>query len=211
MDRHVKISGVNIGMSKAEAWDILKDKGFTCGPNYISNPKTISFAGSLVRITFSFDESFVIRKIFILWSAKDFHPRGCLSDVDNVYNAYEKYFNEMFPIREKVHSKLMKYVDLYNHIHLCKQKAGDGDASRFECVHISITDFIDHLEYKDKDIVLYARNSYITRSEGCPTETQSNSQKKFKKVDNKNLLFFASLNTFLKIALAVLIFIVGLL
>lgn len=174
MERHIKIEGICVGMSKAEAWDVLKGKAFKCEPNAISTMGTTSFCGAQVSITYMFDSAFKINRIFILWNKKDFREgsiigRVSLNDMDSVYGAFVNYFMPIMPVKEinnKTYSKQCEYIDLYNCVKVYKQDSRDEGNPKFDCVTINITDFIDNLNEGDRDLVSYARNSFTMRAFG---------------------------------------------
>ena len=170
MSNHIKINGVCVGMTKSEAWDLLQPLHvYKCEPMSISTIGTTSFAGAQVSITYLFDSSFVINKIHILWTKKEFREGSLIgkvskNDLGSVYASFTNYFDAILPAKErgaKIYSKDATYMDLYNHVYVSKQDARDEGNPKFECVLVQLTDFIDHLDKDDKDKVRYARNLFI--------------------------------------------------
>lgn len=174
MERHIKIEGVCVGMSKAEAWDILKDRAFKCEPKAISTMGTTSFCRAQVSITYMFDSAFKINRIFILWNKKEFRDSSIigkvsLNDMDSVYGAFVNYFMPIMPVKEinnKTYSKQCEYIDLYNSVKVCKQDSRDEGNPKFDCVTINIIDFTEKLKEEDRSLVSYARNSFALRTYG---------------------------------------------
>ena len=170
MSNHIKINGVCVGMTKSEAWDLLQPLHvYKCEPMSISTIGTTDFAGAQVSINYLFDSSFVINKIHILWTKKEFREGSLIgkvskNDLGSVYASFTNYFNAILPAKErgaKIYSKDATYMDLYNHVYVSKQDARDEGNPKFECVLVQLTDFIDHLDKDDKDKVRYARNLFI--------------------------------------------------
>lgn len=161
-------------MSKSEAWDILKNRAFKCELKAISTMGTTSFCKAQVSITYMFDSSFKVYRIFILWSKKEFREgsiigKVSLNDMDSVYRAFVNHFMPIIPVREvhnQAYSKKCEYVDLYNSVSVYKQDSRDEGNPKFDCVTINITDFIDKLKEEDRNLVCCARNAFVLRSFG---------------------------------------------
>lgn len=165
MDRYIKVDGVCIGMSKAEAWDILKNKGYSCNPSCLSSKGTTLFAGINVTVSFSFDNLSKISKIFLLWDKKrELDDKN--KNLDTAFAALSTYFSSRVSMKSSESmgfSKRRTFIDLYNNITIYKQDSRDDGSPKYECVTVDIKDFIFTLDDKDKDLVEYARNSFIQR------------------------------------------------
>ena len=184
MSNHIKIYGVCVGMSKSEAWDILKNKGaFKCDPMAISTIGTIDFARAQVSINYMFDDELKVRRIFILWRKKELREGSridklSLNEINSVFVSFENYFNNIFPSKEKWHSHYNKYVDLYNYVSLTKQEKSNNEGDKsIECVTVNIQDFTFALDGKDKELVVFARNSYIKEIENSKIQVNEKPKK----------------------------------
>lgn len=174
MDHHVKIEGICVGMSKAEVWEILKNRAFKCELKSISTIGTTSFCKAQVSITYMFDSAFKVYRILILWTKKEFREGSIigkvnLNDMDSVYGAFVNHFMPIMPVKEvnnKIYSKQCEYVDLYNSVRVYKQDSRDEGNPKFDCVTINITDFTEKLNEEDRALVYYARNAFVLRSLG---------------------------------------------
>lgn len=186
METHIKIDGICVGMSKVDAWDILKEKGiYKCDPNAISTIGTTNFQGVQVSVMYSFNSRFVINKIRIMWTKKQYSESSRIgkiskNDLHSVYASFINYFGNILPVKgteSKIFSNNATYEDLYNHIHILKQDARDEGNPSFECVLITISDFVEHIkDESDRNDIIRARNAYILRGFG-DGYWQNNNQK----------------------------------
>lgn len=210
MSNHIKIYGVCVGMSKSEAWDILKNKGaFKCDPRAISTIGTTDFAKAQVSINYMFDDELKVSRIFILWKKKEFREGSriaklSLNEINSVFVSFENYLNSIFPSKERWHSHYNKYVDLYNYVSLTKQEKSNNEGdNRIECVTVDIHDFTFALEGKDKELVVFARNSYIKEIEDIKTQVNKNPKK------NHEYNFSNITSNWFKIAIIIVLLFIG--
>lgn len=168
MDHHVKIEGVCVGMSKAEAWEILKDKGFDVNPRCIYSKGTILFLDMRFTISYVIDDLQNVEKIRMIWT-KDKETNKRIESISTSFAIVINHFNTLLPpkkVEDEGFSKRCEYIDLYNRINIYKQDSRDEGKPKYECVTITISDFTELIEGENKSLISYARSSFILRSLG---------------------------------------------
>lgn len=208
MDGYIKILGVSVGMHESDAIKILSAQNIKVGRNKACvYTEGLVCSGENIQINYSLKD-FKVSKISIHWSLINKGRLNTREEELKIYTIGKKAYdyilgmntweyNEKTTYDGKIRITTNTMIDLYNKVYISKQYKTAVDSINHVGIHI--TDINE--ESIDKNEFEYLRVKYTFENKITPSNEMTKKEDKPTKAANYNLWF--------KIAIVVILFVVG--